>query len=182
MECAHRIFAMNFYPSLKTTHNTQLSPGELVRAPYGANFLYAIGVRKPLPAGDARSGLVYLESDGQFPAPFYMETDRENPLVLSLGVNFEIIVPNDPAKVDLNGNRYWRSPGAIVIRDNFIFLIAHSPNPANPRQREFIDLQTWELVDPPQPLGIILIGEWKLRLSGYPEEHELSKPLVGFSL
>src|SRR5712671_4271300 len=37
-------------------------PVKLVRAPYGANFLFAIAVRKPLPAGDARSGLVYLES------------------------------------------------------------------------------------------------------------------------
>jgi hypothetical protein len=173
---------MNFYPPLKTTHSTQLSPGELVRAPHGANLLFAIGVRNPLLAGDARSGLVYLETDNQFPVPFYMETNRENPLVLSLGVNFEIIVPSDPAKVDLNGNRYWRSPGAIVIRDDSMFLIVHSPNPANPMLRVFVNLQSWELVDPPQQIGAILIGEWKLRLSGYPEDHDLSTSLVEFSL
>ncbi len=132
---------MNFYPPLRTTHSTQLSPGELVRAPYGANLLLAIGVQNPLPGSDSRSELLYLESDNQFPIPFYMETDRENPLVPSLGVDFEVIVPNDPAKVDFNGNRYWRSPGAIVIRDNLKFLTAHSLNPANPLLRVFIDLQ-----------------------------------------
>jgi hypothetical protein len=173
---------MNIYPPLRTTHSTQLSPGELVRAPFGADFLLAIAVRDPLPAGDARSGLLYLESNNQFPVPSYMETERENPLVLSFGVGFEIIVPNDPAKIDLNGNRYWRSPGAILIRDDLIFLIAHSPNPANPLLRVFLDLKTWELVDAPQPLDIIMLGEWKLRFSGYPEDHELSKPLVRFSL
>ena len=38
------------------------------------------------------------------------------------------------------------------------------------------------LADAPQPLDIIMLGEWKLRFSGYPQDHELSKPLIGFSL
>lgn len=113
---------MKIYPTLRTTHSTQLSPGELVRAPYGANLLLAIGVRNLLTAADARSALLYLESDNQFPTPFYMETDRENPLVLSLGVDFEAIVSNDPAKVDLNGTKSkWREPWRDIglVRQRF---------------------------------------------------------------
>jgi hypothetical protein len=67
-----------------------------------------------------------------------------------------------------------------VVRGDTVVMVALSPNSANPLALEHVDITKWELVERPQSPDLVTIHAWKLRLSGYPEDHELSRPLVAF--
>jgi hypothetical protein len=91
-----------------------------------------------------------------------------------------MLLSNDADKIDIGGHRHQRGPGVVVVRDDSVVMVAHSPNSANPLATKYIDIMKWELVERPQCPNLVTIHAWKLRLSGFPEDHELSRPLFMF--
>ena len=171
------------YPTLKTKLTGQLEPGELIRTLVGTDPVFAIAIRNPTPLENSLLGLLYLEyNDPHFKIPLYMSLADHYATCLSYGRQFEMLLSNDADKIDVAGHRYRRGPGAIVVGDDTVIMTAQSPNPANPFPLKFVDLKKWELVETPPTQNFVTIYAWKLRLSGFPEDHELAKPIVVFSI
>jgi hypothetical protein len=171
------------YPTLQTKPTGQLEPGELIRTLVGIDPVFAIAVRNPTPIENSLLGLLYLEyNDSHFSTPLYMSLANHHDTCLSYGRQFEILLSNDADKIDVGGHRYRRGPGTIVVCGNSLIMTAQSPNPANPFPLKYVDLRKWELVETPQNHKLVTIYAWKLRLSGFSEDHDLAKPLVVFSI
>jgi hypothetical protein len=174
---------MMIHPNLETKPIGQLEPGELIRTLVGTDPVFAIAVRNPTPIENSLLGILYLEyNDPHFKTPLYMSLTDHHATCLSYGRKFEILLSNDADKIDVAGHRYRRGAGAIVVGNDTVLMTAQSPNPANPFPLKYVDLKKWELVETPQPHNIVTIYAWKLRLSGFPEDHELAKPIVVFSI
>jgi hypothetical protein len=160
------------YPNLKTKLTGQLEPGELFRILVGDDPMLGIAVGNPTPIENSLLGLVYLEhNDPYFHTPLYMSLADHQEICLSYGRQFEILLSNDPEKIDIGGHRHRRGPGAIVVGGDSIVIAAHSPNPANPLSLKYVDAMKWELVEGPQSPNLVTIYASKLRLRGFPEDH-----------
>jgi hypothetical protein len=169
------------YPNLQTKLTGQLDPGELIRILVGTDPVFAIAVRNPTPIENSLLGILYLEyNDRNFNSPLYMSLANHQEICISYGIQFEILLSNDADNIDIGGHRHRRGPGTIVVRGDSVVMAADSPNSVNPLALKHIDIKKWELVERPQSPNLVTIYAWKLRLSGFPEDNELSKPLVVF--